>query len=214
MSDKKKNINALLGKINKKFGDNAVAFVSDVEEKLTIRKIQTPSNDFNAMLYGGIVKGAVIELLGEESSGKTMMAIQTIVEEQKKDPENHYTCWFETEGSIDINDLKMYGVNTDRIVYMDQRETGAEQALDITRALVSSGEFDIIVVNSVAGLSPKCEIESDLEKANMAVTARMLSKYFRIIIGAAKKNNTTMIFINQLRSNMAQYGSPVSGTGR
>ena len=103
----------------------------------------------------------------------------------------------------------------DRLVYWDQKEVGAEQGFDILRSLVSSGEFDMIVCNSVAGLCPTKEVEDEMDKANIALTARLLSKLFRVITGGADKNGTSLLFINQIRNNVGvMFGNPETTTGK
>jgi recombination protein RecA len=212
-NDKKKSINDVLNKINKKFGEGTVNVARDVVDKLKIHYFKTPSYLFNIMLHGGFAEGRIIELYGENSSGKTSLMIETIVLNQHLNP-NFVAGWFETENSVDEDQLKMFGVDMDRLVYWDQKETGAEQGFDVLRGLVSSGQFNMIVVNSVAGICPKTEIEDDLEKSNIALSARLMSKLFRVITGAAAKNKTTLVFINQTRSKVGvMFGNPETTTG-
>ena len=211
--EKKKSLDSVMAKINKRFGDGAVSTVTNIKEKLTIKRIKTPSRELNAMLYGGLAKGKIIEIFGPEGSGKTQLTIETIALEQKND-QDLVVGWVETEGSIDIEDLKMHGVDTDRLVYVSQEEVGnAENALDIVRALVASGEVKMIVCNSVAGLCPTVEATEDLGKQQMALVARLLSKFFRVITGSASKNECTIIFINQLRANVGNMYKPETTTG-
>lgn len=203
-ADKKKNLTAVLNGINKKFGANTVSFVKDKD--LKIEYLQSPSHEFNAMLNGGIGVGRIVEFYGENSSGKTSMAIEIIAHNQKINPD-FIAGWFETEGSIDEEILKSFGVDMDRLIYWDQTELGAEQGLDVLRGLIASKQFDMIVVNSVAGLAPKKEIEDDIEKQNVALTARMMSKLMRVITGICFKSKTSMVFINQVRTNVGvMYG--------
>jgi recombination protein RecA len=212
-NDRKKSLAGVLDKINKKFGAGAVSFVKDVEDKLRVEFYKTPSHEYNIMLNGGFGRGRIVELFGENSSGKTTLAIETIAKNQKENPD-FVAGWFETEGSVDPEQLRTFGVDMDRLVYWDQTDTGAEQGFDILRGLVASGEFNMIVVNSVAGLAPKIEIEGDMEKANVAVTARLLSKLFRVITGSAYKNKTTLLFINQTRTNVGvMFGDPTTTSG-
>lgn len=210
---KKKRLNNVLAGINKKFGASTVDYVSNKEEELTIKRYHSPSYNFDMMLYGGIVVGKVVEFYGKPSSGKTTMAIEIIKENQATNPD--FTVgWFETEGSTDVDTLKKFGIDIDRIVYWDQKNVGAEQGFDILRSLVESGEFDMIVINSVAGLCPKAESEDEMGKANIGLTARLMSKLFRVITGACDKNNCTLLFINQVRDNVGvMYGNPETTTG-
>lgn len=200
ISKEKKDALSNLMKGIKKDTKVDVSFASDIEEQLKIKYYKTPSYEVNAILGGGIPKGKIVELFGEHSCGKTSLAIEVISKNQKLDPD--FTVgWFETEGSIDPSYLKELGVDMDRLVYWDQKDVGAEKGFDILIGLVNSGEFDMIVVNSIGGLLPKKEIEDDIEKSNVALTARMLSKLFRIVTGAADKYGTSLVFINQLRQN-------------
>lgn len=210
---KRKNLTSVMNKINKKFGEGSVNFVKDIEEKLKVRYLRTPSHEVNIMLNGGLGLGRIIELFGENASGKTTLLIETIAKNQKENPD-FVAGWFETERSVDEEQLKAFGIDMDRLVYWDQSEVGAEQGFDILRGLVASGEFDLIAVNSVAGLAPKIEIEGEMDKANIAVTARLMSKLFRVVTGLAGKNNTTLVFINQTRTDVGKmFGDPTTTSG-
>lgn len=198
--EKQKALDNALSKINKKFGAGTVTKASEAEDKLVKRTIKTPSIEFNNMLGGGMK--SFIELYGPPSSGKTSMAIETLAYNQKLDPD-FVGAWLETEGSITKEILALHGVDLDRLVYWDQNDVdNAESALDVIRSLVSSGAVDLVIVNSIAGLAPKTETEDDLEKQNIALVARLLSKFFRVITGPANKNKVTMIFINQVRDKV------------
>lgn len=130
------------------------------------------------------------------------MAIETLAYNQKIDPD-FVGAWLETEGSITEEILALHGVDLDRLVYWNQDDVeNAESALDVIRSLVASGAVDYVVINSIAGLAPKTEIEDDLEKQNIALVARLLSKFFRVITGAANKNKVTIVFINQVRDKV------------
>jgi len=211
-NDKQKALNDAMSKINKKFGAGTVTTASNAKDKLTKRTIKTPSIEFNNMLGGGMK--AFIELYGPPSSGKTSMAIETLAYNQKLDP-NFVGAWLETEGSVTEEILALHGVDLNRLVYWNQEDVGdAENALDVIRSLVSSGAVDLVIVNSIAGLAPKTEMEDDLEKQNIALVARLLSKFFRVITGAANKNKVTMIFINQVRDKVGvMFGNPETTTG-
>ena len=212
MSEKQKALEAALGKINKKFGAGTVTKASEAEEKLTKRTIKTPSIEFNNMLGGGMK--AFIELYGPPSSGKTSMAIETLAYNQKNDPD-FVGAWLETEGSVTKEILELHGVDLNRLIYWNQGDVdNAESALDIIRSLVSSGAVDYVVINSIAGLAPKTEMEDDLEKQNIALVARLLSKFFRVITNVANKNKVTMVFINQVRDKVGvMFGNPETTTG-
>lgn len=209
---KQKALDEALGKINKKFGVGTVTKASEAEDKLIKRTIKTPSIEFNNMLGGGMK--SFIELYGPPSSGKTSMAIETLAYNQKMDPE-FIGAWLETEGSVTKEILELHGVDLNRLVYWNQEDVdNAESALDIIRSLVSSGAVDLVIINSIAGLAPKVETEDDLEKQNIALVARLLSKFFRVITGPANKNKVTMVFINQVRDKVGtMFGNPETTTG-
>ena len=203
--EKNKKLNSVLNGINKQFGEGSVKIAGQHIAEMIIRRIKTSSTVFNVMLHGGVSRAKIVEFYGPNSSGKTSMALEIIKQFQEENPEE-ICAWFETEASWDPEYARdIMGIDLDRLVVIDQTDHSAEECLDIVRGLVKSGEFRIIVVNSIAGLSPKVELENELEKANMGVVARMLSKFFRVIIGSANKNDCTFIFINQVRATMDQY---------
>ena len=213
--DKKKALEALKSKINKQFGADTVMTAKEAADKgkLSKKVIPTPSLELNDALHCGGLSG-IVELFGPNSSGKTSLAIDTIVLAQKNDP-NFVVAWLETEGSVTETILQDHGVDLDRVIYWRQEDAGnAESALDIARAFITGGDVDAMVVNSIAGLCPKVENEDDLEKQNIALVARLLSKFFRVATGVASKNDVTMIFINQVRDNVGQmFGDPATTTG-
>lgn len=211
-NEKQKALDEALGKINKKFGVGTVTKASEAEDKLIKKTIKTPSIEFNNMLGGGMK--SFIELYGPPSSGKTSMAIETLAYNQKMDPE-FIGAWLETEGSVTKEILELHGVDLNRLVYWNQEDVdNAESALDVIRSLVSSGAVDLVIINSIAGLAPKVETEDDLEKQNIALVARLLSKFFRVITGPANKNKVTMVFINQVRDKVGtMFGNPETTTG-
>lgn len=203
--NKKKSINNLLKDINTKFGANSVSILTDIEEELRVKYFKTPSNEVNAMLGGGIGKGKIVELYGQASSGKTSLALEIIAKAQKED-ENFIAAWLETEGSLDVDYLKYFNIDTDRLLIIRQTdELSAEKCMDILRSVIGSGDFNIVVLNSVAGLLPSKEVVDDMDKQNIALTARLLSKFFRITTGMLAKNNTSLILINQTRQNLGAY---------
>ena len=166
--EKKKSLTAAMNKINKQFGADTVRLVGEHAEEMKVRHYETPSLEVNEMLGGGMVVGKVVELYGENSSGKTSLALETIAHNMKINPE--FTAgFFETEESYDPVYAEMLGIDLDRFVYWDQREHGAEKGLDILNALVASGEFNMIVVNSVSGLSPQKERDGNMEDVGMAL---------------------------------------------
>ena len=213
--DKFKRLESLKTSINKKFGEGTVMTAKEAADsgKLSKKVLATPSLELNDALHCGGFSG-IVELFGPNSSGKTSLAIDTIVKNQKDDP-NFVVAWLETEGSVTEQILKDHGVDLERVLYWRQEDAGnAESALDIARAFITSGDVDAMIVNSIAGLCPKVENEDDLEKQNIALTARLLSKFFRVATGVASKNDVTMIFINQVRDNVGQmFGDPATTTG-
>lgn len=214
--EKMKRLQASMAQINKRFGAGTVMKASDAvaQGKLTKKVISTPSLELNEALHCGGFSG-IVELYGPNSSGKTSLAIDTLVKKQQED-ENFVGGWLETEGSVTEDILKDHGVDLDRLIYWRQEDVGnAENALDIARGFIAGGDIDMIVVNSIAGLCPKVESEDDLEKQNIALTARLLSKFFRVANGMVSKNDITMLFINQVRDNVGQmFGDPSTTTGR
>lgn len=172
-----KTVNKLINDLGKKFGLETIKLGSDVEE---MKFYKTPSNDVNEALGGyGIAVGRIIEFFGENSSGKTSFALGTIAENQRiarekaiadgKDNYQFMAGWFETEQSFDKKFAKELGIDLDQFVYWDQKDVTAEKGLDILISLVASGQFKIIVINSIAGLCPTAEIEGEMGDANMAL---------------------------------------------
>lgn len=213
--EKMKRLKSSIDMMNKKFGKGTVMKASEAvsQGKLSKKVIATPSLELNDALHCGGFSG-IVELYGPNSSGKTSLAIDTLVKEQQKD-ENFVAAWLETEGSVTETILSDHGVDLERLIFWRQEDVGnAENALDIARGFIIGGDIDMMIVNSVAGLCPKVESEDDLEKQNIALTARLLSKFFRVANGAASKNNVTLLFINQVRDNVGQmFGDPSTTTG-
>jgi len=213
--DKMKRLQASMAQMNKRYGAGTVMSAAEAaaQGKLTKKVIPTPSLELNDALHCGGFSG-IVELYGPNSSGKTSLAIDTLVKSQRDD-ENFVAAWLETEGSVTLDILRDHGVDLARLLYWRQEDVGnAENALDIARGFIVGGDVDMIIVNSVAGLAPKTETEDDLEKQNIALTARLLSKFFRVANGYASKNDVTMLFINQVRDNVGQmFGDTTTTTG-
>lgn len=213
--EKKKRLNATIAQINKRFGAGTVMSASEAaaQGKLTKKVLPTPSLELNSALHCGGLSG-IVELYGPNSSGKTSLAIDTIVKNQKLDSD-FAVAWLETEGSVTEEILRDHGVDLDRLFFWRQEDVGnAENALDIARGFITSGDIDLVVVNSVAGLTPKVEAEEDLDKQNIALTARLLSKFFRVATGVASKGDVTLLFINQVRDNVGvMFGDTTTTTG-
>lgn len=214
--DKKKLLDDVMGQINKSYGKEVVMTGKKAMEqgKFNKRVIPTPSIELNDSLWCGGFCG-IVELFGPQSSGKTSLCLDTIALNQKNDPD-FVAAWFETEGSVTEQILKDHGIILERLVFVRQEDIGnAESSMDVLRGLINRENLiDFIVVNSVAGLSPKKEVEDDMDKQNIALTARLMSKFLRIANGDISKNNIVTVFINQLRNNVGQmFGDPSVTTG-
>lgn len=198
--------------INKNEGSVAVGFASDVAKKLTF--LPTPSEELNATIGGGFPRGRVTEIFGNNSSGKTSICAETIGEDMQNDPDS-YWAWLESEESFDPDYVvDVHDVDLERLLYIDITDAGAEKSIDRLEALIRAGILTGFVVNSVAGLVPKKELEEDLEKANIALQARMMSKLMRKWVGLIGKRDLVALFINQLRTDVnARFGDPNVTTG-
>lgn len=213
--DKKKALDGLLGKINKRFGTNSINYLVDVQEELRIKFFKTPSHEVNSVLGGGFGKGKIIELYGQNSCGKTSLALEVIKKAQDEDPE-FMAAWLETERSFDSDYVEKFGIDMDRLIVSEQSEDlTAEDCMEVIRSLTNSGLFGIVVLNSVAALSPKKEVLDNFEDQQVALTARLLSKFLRVTTGALGKSNTSLILINQLRANIGGNSKyfPTTTTG-
>jgi len=214
--DKQKRVMDFEKKINEKFGDGTIISGDKAVEKTKKIFIPSPSLELNIALCGGFVKGKAIELYGPESSGKTELILNTIGKVQKEDP-NFTAGWLETEFSVDLSDaIKKHGIDKDRfhLIPFDP-DKGAEWILDRIREAISNGVFDIIGINSIAGLTPKEEMSKDMGESVIAVQARMMSKFFRVTNALCDKTGTTVIFTNQERDSIGSYGNAqVTGGGK
>ena len=215
LEEKLKILDNLKANVKKKYGADVLVTGKEALSKGLLDKniIATPSLELNQALYCGGFSG-IVELFGPPASGKTSLAIETLAKAQKEDP-NFFGAWLETEHSINEEILKQHGVDLNRMTFVDQENVdNAENALDIVYALIQNGIPDLVVVNSVAGLTPKKETEEDLSKQDIALVARIMSKFFRKATGAAGKNKIVMIFINQVRDNVGvMFGDPTTTTG-
>lgn len=215
-AEKAKVLGKVMGDINKKAGRTVIGTLKDpdIAEQATITFIKTPSIELNGALNGGFALGKIVELMGENSSGKTSVAIETMAMDMAADP-NAYWGWYETEGSFDLEYAKQFpGFDEDRLVIWYMEDEGAEKGLDFLESMLRTGMFKGIIVNSVAGLTPSREMESEMGKQDIALQARMMSKLMRKITAVANKNKTLMLFINQFRTNVgAMFGDPNVSTG-
>lgn len=208
-NDKLKVLSAVLDKIEKDFGKGSIMRMSnDNIEQVAVIKSGSVALD-NALGVGGYPKGRVIEIYGPESSGKTTLAIHAIAEAQK---EGGIAAFIDAEHAFDSSYAKKLGVDIDNLL-VSQPDSG-EQALDIAESLIRSGAIDIIVIDSVAALTPKAEIEGDMGEQKMGLQARLMSQALRKMTSAISKTKTICIFINQLRDKIGVvYGNPETTTG-
>ena len=208
-SDKKKALQTALSQIDKNFGKGTVMRLGDRPE-MNVEAIPTGSLALDAALgIGGVPKGRIIEIYGPESSGKTTLALHILAEAQKQGGE---VAFVDAEHALDPVYAAALGVDTDNLL-VSQPDTG-EQALEITDALVRSGAVDVVVVDSVAALVPKQEIEGEMGDTFVGLQARLMSQALRKLAGTINKTNCIVIFINQLRMKIGvMYGNPETTTG-
>ena len=208
-SDKKKALQTALAQIDKNFGKGTVMRLGDRPE-MNVEAIPTGSLALDAALgIGGVPKGRIIEIYGPESSGKTTLALHILAEAQKRGGE---VAFVDAEHALDPVYAAALGVDTDNLL-VSQPDTG-EQALEITDALVRSGAVDAVVVDSVAALVPKQEIEGEMGDTFVGLQARLMSQALRKLAGTIAKTNCVVIFINQLRMKIGvMYGNPEATTG-
>lgn len=207
--EKRKALNLTLNQIEKQFGKGSVMLLGD-GAKLDLDVISTGSLDLDIALgIGGVPRGRIIEIFGPESSGKTTLALHIVAEAQK---DGGIAAFIDAEHALDPSYAKNLAVDTENLI-ISQPDTG-EQALEITEALVRSGAVDIVVVDSVAALVPKAEIEGEMGDSHMGLQARLMSQALRKLAGSINKSNTTVIFINQLREKIGvMFGNPETTTG-
>jgi len=208
--NKKKALGAALMQIEKQFGKGSVMRMGDVAATRDIDVVSTGSLSLDIALgVGGLPRGRVIEIYGPESSGKTTLTLQTIAQMQKL---GGTAAFVDAEHALDPVYAQKIGVNIDDLL-VSQPDTG-EQALEITDMLVRSGAVDIVVIDSVAALTPKAEIEGDMGDSHMGLQARLMSQALRKLTANIKRSNTLVIFINQLRMKIGvMFGNPETTTG-
>lgn len=206
---KDKALKMALDKIEKDFGKGSIMRLGD-KSSVNVDCIPTGALALDIALgVGGVPRGRVIEIYGPESSGKTTLAQHIVAEAQKK---GGIAAFIDAEHALDPEYAKNLGVNVDELL-ISQPDTG-EQALEIAEELVRSGAIDVIVIDSVAALVPKAEIEKAMDEQQMGLQARLMSKALRKLTGIVGKTNTTVIFINQLRQKIGvMYGNPETTTG-
>ncbi len=210
LNQKREALEAARIQIDKQFGKGSLMKLGDSEESLDIGYISSGSLLLDEALgIGGYPKGRVIEIYGPESSGKTTLALHAIAESQKA---GGIAAFIDAEHAMDPSYAKKLGVNIDEL-WISQPDSG-EQALEIAESLVRSGAVDVIVVDSVAALTPQAEIDGDMGDSHMGLQARLMSQALRKLTGLLSKSNTTIIFINQIRMKIGvMFGNPETTTG-
>ena len=208
--DKLKALDAAISSIERNFGKGAVMKLGDPSAALNVETIPTGSLSLDIALgMGGVPKGRIVEIYGPESSGKTTVALHMVAEVQKR---GGIAGFIDAEHALDPAYAKNIGVNIDEL-YISQPDNG-EQALEITETLVRSGAVDIIIVDSVAALVPKAEIDGDMGDSHVGLQARLMSQALRKLTAVISKTNCVVIFINQLREKVGvMFGNPETTTG-
>jgi recombination protein RecA len=208
--NRQKALGAALTQIERQFGKGSIMRMGDSEVSRDIEAISTGSLGLDIALgIGGLPRGRVIEIYGPESSGKTTLTLQVIAEAQKR---GGTAAFVDAEHALDAGYAAKLGVNVDDLL-VSQPDTG-EQALEITDMLVRSGAVDVVVIDSVAALTPKAEIEGDMGDSHMGLQARLMSQALRKLTANIKRSNTMVIFINQIRMKIGvMFGNPETTTG-
>ena len=208
-SEKRKALDAAMSQIEKQFGKGSVMKLGDYKS-MNVEAISTGALNLDIALgIGGIPKGRIIEIYGPESSGKTTLAFHAVAESQKNGGE---AAFIDAEHALDPGYAKKIGVDIDNLI-VSQPDTG-EQALEIAEALIRSGAIDIVVVDSVAALVPKAEIDGDMGDSHIGLQARLMSQALRKLAGTINKTNAIIIFINQLREKVGvMFGNPETTAG-
>ena len=209
-TEKKRALDLALSQIEKQYGKGAIMKLGTAEAAVDIPAIPTGSLGLDIALgVGGLPRGRVIEIFGPEASGKTTLTLHVIAEAQKM---GGIAAFIDAEHALDLSYARKLGVQTDDLL-VSQPDTG-EQALEIAETLVRSGAIDIIVVDSVAALVPRAEIEGEMGDAHMGLQARLMSQALRKLTAAISKSQTTVIFINQIRMKLGvMFGNPETTTG-
>ena len=208
--EKQKALEAALGHIEKQYGKGSVMKLGDSSSNMVVEAVPTGSLGLDIALgVGGVPKGRIVEIYGPESSGKTTVALHMVAEVQKR---GGIAGFIDAEHALDPVYAKNIGVDIDNL-YISQPDNG-EQALEITETMVRSGAVDIVIVDSVAALVPKAEIEGDMGDSHVGLHARLMSQALRKLTAAISRSNCVVIFINQLRENVGvMFGNPETTTG-
>lgn len=208
LSEKQKAVELALAQIERNFGKGAIMKLGEAQ-KIAVETIPTGSMSLDMALGGGIPRGRVIEVFGPESSGKTTLTLHIIAEAQKRGGQ---AAFIDAEHALDPDYARKIGVDLDNLL-ISQPDSG-EQALEITESLVRSNAIDVIVIDSVAALTPRAEIEGEMGDAHMGLQARLMSQALRKLTSTISKSRTTVIFINQLRMKLGvMFGNPETTTG-
>ena len=209
-NDKLKALESALGQIEKQYGKGSVMKLGDSAAHMNVEAVPTGSLSLDIALgVGGIPKGRIVEIYGPESSGKTTVALHMVAEVQKR---GGIAGFIDAEHALDPVYAKNIGVDIDNL-YISQPDNG-EQALEITETMVRSGAIDIVIVDSVAALVPKAEIEGDMGDSHVGLQARLMSQALRKLTAAISRSNCVVIFINQLREKVGvMFGNPETTTG-
>jgi recombination protein RecA len=210
VDDRAKAVELALAQIEKQFGKGSIVRLGSREALMPIAVISTGSISFDAALgVGGIPRGRVTEVFGPESSGKTTITLQVIAEAQRQ---GGMAAFVDAEHALDPGYAQKLGVDTDNLL-VSQPDSG-EQALEITEALVRSGAIDVLVVDSVAALVPKAELDGEMGDSHVGLQARLMSQALRKLTGTVSKSRTALIFINQIREKIGvMFGNPETTTG-
>jgi len=210
VDDRAKAVELALSQIEKQFGKGSIVRLGSREALLPIAVISTGSISFDAALgVGGVPRGRVIEVFGPESSGKTTITLQIIAEAQRN---GGLAAFVDAEHALDPGYAKKLGVDVDNLL-VSQPDNG-EQALEITEALVRSGAIDVLVVDSVAALVPKAELDGEMGDSHVGLQARLMSQALRKLTGTVSKSRTALVFINQIREKIGvMFGNPETTTG-
>lgn len=209
-NDKKTALDAALSQIQRQFGQGSIQLMGSTAQAEDLHVVSSGSLSLDVALgVGGIPRGRIIEIFGPESSGKTTLALHAVAEVQKN---GGVAAFVDAEHALDINYAQNLGVNLEELL-VSQPDTG-EQALEITDTLVRSGSVDILVIDSVAALTPRAEIEGEMGDSHMGLQARLMSQALRKLTSNIKRANTIVIFINQIRMKIGVlFGNPETTTG-
>ena len=209
-SKKTKALDLAINQIDRQFGKDAIMLMGDDHISMSDNVISTGCLSLDVALgVGGVPKGRIIEIFGPESSGKTTLTLHVVAEAQKA---GGYAAFIDAEHAMDPEYAKNLGVNLDELL-VSQPDSG-EQSLEITETLVRSGALDVIVVDSVAALVPRAELEGEMGDSHMGLQARLMSQALRKLTGTVSKSNTTVIFVNQIREKIGvMFGNPETTPG-